>query len=289
MEKVSFYESIVRILELTSSVPFLLEVLLLTAFLMIVMIIFYFTKSKKGKSVTIVIYIITLLLLPISHIDFFANLFDKLVENFVKIVFFPSWFIYLIMLFVTNISILKKFIKVITSGKSKWIYVFDIAYFFIFQFLFFLIVYICSKNSVDIFDSTQLYSNSILLSLIQVSSYLFWIRCGIIIISAIINILSGEVPIQKIESKPKVIRRTNKTNNKYQNVNGDGNNKFITNNNYKTVDTSNKQSKSDYSINNDVIPKNYENSKKIDSKKQVNLDLNSDKTESKKFFDDFYD
>ena len=55
MEKVTFLQSIIKVLNLIASIPFFIEILILTAFLLIIMIFFYFRKSKKGKITSLII------------------------------------------------------------------------------------------------------------------------------------------------------------------------------------------------------------------------------------------
>lgn len=191
MEKVTFLQSIIKVLNLIASIPFFIEILILTAFLLIIMIFFYFRKSKKGKITSLIIYFVTLLLLPISHFSFFVETLDKIVENFVSVIYFPSCYVYIATLLITDFSILKNVIKNTKDIKrGKWYQALNIIYFFVFQFLFFLIIRVVITNDIDIFTRSTLYSNANLTSLIQISSYLFWIRIGIMLISFIIDRLS---------------------------------------------------------------------------------------------------
>ena len=46
MEKVTFLQSIIKVLNLIASIPFFIEILILTAFLLIIMILDIFIYSK---------------------------------------------------------------------------------------------------------------------------------------------------------------------------------------------------------------------------------------------------
>lgn len=191
MEKVTFLQSIIKVLNLIASIPFFIEILILTAFLLIIMIFFYFRKSKKGKITSLIIYFVTLLLLPISHFSFFVETLDKIVENFIAVIYFPSCYVYIATLLITDFSILRNVIKNTKDTKrGKWYQILNLVYFFLFQFLFFLIIRVVITNNIDIFTRSSLYSNTNLTSLIQISSYLFWIRMGIKLIIFIIDRLS---------------------------------------------------------------------------------------------------
>ena len=121
MEKVTFLQSIIKVLNLIASIPFFIEILILTAFLLIIMIFFYFRKSKKGKITSLIIYFVTLLLLPISHFSFFVETLDKIVENFISVIYFPSCYVYIATLLITDFSILRNVIKNTKDTKrGKW-------------------------------------------------------------------------------------------------------------------------------------------------------------------------
>ena len=190
MERVTFIESIIKILNLIASVPFFIEILLLSFILLIAMIFFYFRKSKKGKITSLIIYIVTLFLLPISHFSFFAETLDRIIENYMEILYFPSCYIYIALLIITDISVFRNVVKNVNDEERKWYKSFDLLYFFLFQFLFFVIVRTVIAEKIDIFERAQLYSNASLTSLLQISSYLFWIRMGIKLLAFIINRIS---------------------------------------------------------------------------------------------------
>lgn len=213
MEKVTFLQSIIKVLNLIASIPFFIEILILTAFLLIIMIFFYFRKSKKGKITSLIIYFVTLLLLPISHFSFFVETLDKIVENFIAVIYFPSCYVYIAMLLITDFSILRNVIKNTKDTKrGKWYQILNLVYFFVFQFLFFLIIRVVITNNIDIFTRSSLYSNTNLTSLIQISSYLFWIRIGIKLIIFVIDRLS-KFSFNKKDKKLTVSEPINNENN----------------------------------------------------------------------------
>lgn len=213
MEKVTFLQSIIKVLNLIASIPFFIEILILTAFLLIIMIFFYFRKSKKGKITSLIIYFVTLLLLPISHFSFFVETLDKIVENFISVIYFPSCYVYIATLLITDFSILRNVIKNTKDTKrGKWYQILNLVYFFLFQFLFFLIIRVVITNNIDIFTRSSLYSNTNLTSLIQISSYLFWIRMGIKLIIFIIDRLS-KFSFNKKDKKLMVSEPINNENN----------------------------------------------------------------------------
>lgn len=209
MERLNFFESILKILNTISSIPLFLEVLILTFILLIVMSFFYFRKSKEGKLTALIIYIVSLLLLPITFFSFFIETFDKIIENYIKILYFPSFYIYVLLLIYTNVVIFRLLIRNIKGNAVKWYNFLDMLFFCVLYFLFFMIIKIVTLNNINIFEISELYSNSTLMSCLQISSYLFWIRIGVILVNKIINKLSGFeknklAEVSYVVSSPKV-------------------------------------------------------------------------------------
>ena len=318
MERVTFIESIIKILNLIASVPFFIEILVLSLFLLLILIFFYFRKSKKGKITCLIIYIVTLFLIPVSHLSFFANTLDKIIENYIEILYFPSCYVYIALLIITDVSILRKIINNVKSKQRKWYQSFEFVYFFIFQFLFFLIIRTVISEKIDIFERAQLYGNTTLTSLIQISSYLFWIRIGVKGFLFIINKLSKNEPNinkDKIADNNKIILNTEdglrQFNNKNEsNISIDLNSNKVEPVNF-IIETNNtnvqQQSGTNVEVNNNqfgVVSEKEKNTELINNtiinsvqntnlntsveSKNINFDLNND-DENDNFFDDFYE
>lgn len=215
MEKVTVFESIAKIFKMIASTPLLIGVLVGTIILLVVISIFHLKNSKSGKIIVLGIFVVTIVLLVAFNISFFVDWLDKIVENFVKIIYFPSWYMYLLAVIYTDVTIFRKMRKSLKQEARK-IDIFDYIYFYVFQFLLFMIIQVVTKDNVDIFSTTDLYNNSKLLSLIQISSYIFWIRVLIQLLSFIINKLSTrendelEVKIKEINKNPKKEKKEDK-------------------------------------------------------------------------------
>ena len=109
---------------------------------------------------------------------------------------------YMVAIIYTDITMFKK-LKNSFSEDAKKVDIIDYTYFYIFHLLFFMIIQVVTKDNVDIFSTTDLYNNSKLLSLIQISSYIFWIRVLIQFLSFVINRLSVK-QTDKLDMKVRV-------------------------------------------------------------------------------------
>lgn len=303
MEKLSFYESIIKLLSVISSIPFFIEILILTLIMLIIMIFFYYKKTKKGKTIALIIYIVCLLLLPISKINFFIKTFDTFIENFMEVVYFPSYYMYILILLYTDIDVLINFIRNSKKNKSEWYNIFSIIYFCIIQLIFYMIITLITKNNINAFERKELYSNLQIVSIVQVCSYLFWIRILVLIIKRIVNSLYNiiykknnnineenikvSINNKKIIKEEKVDTKGDEDNHKSE---YEGNSEFDDKINKNQKKKNNNIFNNDFIINNDKskVDENNDENKKNKSE-NISDDLFLDDTQDEKYFDDFFE
>lgn len=239
MERLTFFETIIKLMKAISSVPFFIEGLILSILMMVFMMIFYFKKSKKGKISVIIIYFLSLFIIPVSQFSFFINSIDKIVESFVRVLYFPSWYLYFFIIIVVDIDIFMFVFKYFKVEKNKIISVLKIVYFFIIQFLFFILIRLVIINDIDIFNSSELYSNSSVLSVIQISSYIFWARVFVSVFKLCVR------KILRFENT-KLLKKKGEESHENRDLEENVINIETKNNNFIDLDSSDKDSNNDY-------------------------------------------
>lgn len=324
MEKVTFFESIIKIFKMIFSVPFFIEIFILTIVIIGVLSFFSIKKSKKGKITTLIIYVVSLVLLPLSHFSFFVKTIDTIIENYIEILYFPSCYMYFAILLISDIDVLRIIIKNNKESKKYFSLIVNIVYFGIIQFLFFISIKIIIQNNINIFERAELYSNSTLVSFIQMCSYLFWIRIGIILLKRIVDVLS-KYKFKKIKIDSEMFKSNLKTENndeikymeynkrfeqKQDSVDKKDEDSYNAKDNLINITPENFSNKNDTKENNHEIVSNIEinesynnpinamqpiilntKSDKYNNKEETNKDITTIKNndESDIFFDDFYD
>ena len=191
MEKVTFFESIGKIFKTVFSIPFFIEIFVLTIILIGVLSFFSIKNSKRGRITSLIIYIVCLLLLPISHFSFFVTTFDTIIGNYIEILYFPSCYVYIAILIITDIDVLRILIKNRKKKNKVVSNILNIIYFGLMQFFFFVSIRIVLDKKINIFERGELYSDSNLVSFIQICSYLFWIRIVILLVIKIVDVLTN--------------------------------------------------------------------------------------------------
>lgn len=146
--------------------------------------IFFIVCIKKDIIVNRWVIIITGLsigiMLVINYNSVIFDLIDNLFNDFFMALYFPNLTIYITLLFISN----GFFIYSLFSRKLKNTHkIVNMISSIIIDIFLFLITDIVSKNSINIYDSLEVYSNSSLLVLLQLSTAIFtsWILLSLLI------------------------------------------------------------------------------------------------------------
>lgn len=168
----SLFEKIWIIFDYIGSSFLSIGMLLLSLLLMCVLLVNIRANNKYINIAAMGIYLGFILGIIISYSDYVKLCINGFVKTIINYIYFPSTFMYfLIFLFVSGLMIYTIFSKKINKLKKTINYItFSILYFF---FMSFIVLTIAS--GVDIYDVIALYKNEIILSIVQVSNFLFLI------------------------------------------------------------------------------------------------------------------
>lgn len=170
MADFSIVQKVKLVFDTAISTPFFITYAIVGLFL-VALIIF---DIKKHKKISKIVYIICLIFLVtfflVKYFDIIIKVIDSFVEIFIKAIYFPSLGLYITILIITNLTsgfiLLSKksykSYKIITSSITTLI-----------DLLFIMIIGIISKNKIDITSDVKLYSDSTILTLLQISMILF--------------------------------------------------------------------------------------------------------------------
>ena len=170
MADLSIIQKIKLFFNTAVSTPFFI----LYAVIGIFLVVFMIFDIKKKKRFSKVIYILSgLFLISFFFIKYF-NVILKVIDSFVEIIlkalYFPNLGIYVVMLIITNGTFIYNLISKKTSKSAKGITgVINI----IIDFIFIMIVGIISSEKIDVTSEVKLYSDTTILTLLQMSMALF--------------------------------------------------------------------------------------------------------------------
>ena len=144
------------------------------AFVGLLLIVFMIIDIKKHKKFSKIIYIISgIFLITFFFIKYF-NIILKVIDSFIEIVlkalYFPNLGLYVLMLIIMNATFIYHIISNKVYKSSKIItYIVSI----IVDFIFIMIIGIMSSEKIDVSSYIKLYSDSTILTLLQISMALF--------------------------------------------------------------------------------------------------------------------
>ena len=208
MVELSLFEKIKTIFDLIFSSSLFL-ILLIGIVIILIDVFFISKKNDKVKRIYKIISLIIIFLLFLMYYKEFLNFINVLNKSIVMFINFPSLLQYTVLMFVMLVfMIVGLFIK----KKNKFIKNINIVSFFIELFLFFLILDVISKSDIDLNNKINIYANSNLLVLFEMSVFVFLIWFLILCITKIYYVIIGNnrVPIKdetevKVESEEEEI------------------------------------------------------------------------------------
>ena len=152
------------------STPFFIFYAILGIALITIMIYDIKKHKKFSKIVYITSFIFLFTFFLIKYFNIILKFLDSFIELLLNTLYFPNLGLYIGMLIIINTSLLLILISKKTSKSSK---ICTTVISIIIDFLFILIVGIVSKNRIDITSDVKLYSDSTILTLLQMSMALF--------------------------------------------------------------------------------------------------------------------
>ena len=170
MADFSMIKKIKLVFDTAISTPFFIVYAIL-GLILVGLIIF---DIKKYKKISRILYIVCIIFLAtffiIKYFDVIIKVIDSFVEILLKTLYFPNLGIYITILIITNLT----FVFTTISKKSYKIYkVISSLITTLIDLLFIMIIGIISKNHIDISSDVKLYSDSTILTLLQISMGLF--------------------------------------------------------------------------------------------------------------------
>ena len=210
MAKLSFVDKIAILFEASSKTYLsIITIIILIGFSTYILLS---TKKeyKQNRNIIILSYISITLLLFIIYFDSLSKMFDYMMNNIIKFLYFPDLAIYFIALIIVNIILV---ISILNKKISKNIKKINIIVFSIITYIQVLLLDTISRHNLDVFKQNSVYGNKTAQGLIELSSIIFiiWIlflstyKIVSIILNKNDNIKEKEVITKKVVVKEKVL------------------------------------------------------------------------------------
>lgn len=165
----SLFEKIGTIFNYIFSSFLSIEMFILSLLLFIILIVNLRRNNIVVQMVAIGIYIGFVIGILISYGTYVKTCVDSFVKVIMNYIYFPSTIVYFfIIIFVTILILITLFSKKMTKFKKVINYLFfSILYFFFMSF-----IALAAYDAVDLVDTSNLYQNEVILSLVQISNFI---------------------------------------------------------------------------------------------------------------------
>ncbi len=170
----SFLEKLEIIFKYAFSSFLEIELLLLTVLFFILLGLNIKHKKKIINYAAITVVFAFIVLLMFINFDYTVYCVNFLLKGILEYIYFPSTVIYFLIVVLVTIFI----VITITSNKlTKFKKIINYLCFGMLYFLFFSFISIASYTKVDLADKVQLYTNDLILAIVQISNLVFvcWI------------------------------------------------------------------------------------------------------------------
>ena len=165
---------------------------MLSIFFLISLIVCIITNKKINKWIFIIIAILVGIILIVNYGAVFITILDKILDSIFMALYFPSFSIYISMLVTANMIFI---ISVFSKKQLKLRRIVNIVQVLLLDLFLILVIDVVSKNNLNIYEPITLYSNQILLVLLQLSM-------GLFVSNILINLLiSAKIKLEKYDKK----------------------------------------------------------------------------------------
>ena len=204
MEKLSFFDKLKVLLDVSLSSKLFLLVI---AFIIFIGVVFY-TTNKKNYKTTRTIYLVCMLFIVVflimSYYSSIGKLIDNLMNNIFILIYFPNLAVYVAALIISNVILL---VSIFNYKVSKLIKNINITVYCILSYILALILSLISKYNLDVFSNESVYQNKSAQALIELSSVIFIVWILFLIVYKLIMIYlkkDFKTPVEKVVVKKRV-------------------------------------------------------------------------------------
>lgn len=198
MTDISLFERIKILFGLVFSSPFFLSLVVIFLLTTFVLVLYNRMKNKKLKYVVAVGYFAIAVLILIKYGPSILELSDSLVDQIFSFLYFPNIISYICMMIITTLLLI---ITLVNNNIKAFIKTCNIVTFVMIEILFVLSLDVITKNKIDIYTKTEIYSNATLMVLIQASTAIFGIWLLIIFINFLVDKINKKIELKSKETK----------------------------------------------------------------------------------------
>lgn len=171
------YLSIIEKLQVLFKTLLDFKFILVFTFLLLILTLLYIIRKLSGKKYILCMFLSTIVAFIISIIgnyNVLSNTFDNFTTKLFGNIYFPSIYVYIVCLVISFITFVTSMLNVMLKKIYKII---NSVLFVINNILFIIILNIIARDNIDIFSVTSLYSDTVLVVMLELSMgvFILWI------------------------------------------------------------------------------------------------------------------
>lgn len=166
----SFLEKLQLVFQYAFSSFLEMSLLILTLLFFVLLALNIKHKKKIINYVAIVVMVLFMWVIIFLNKDYAVYCVDFLLKGIMKYVYFPSTVVYFFIIFLTTVILV---ITVVSNQLTLFKKVINYLCFGMLYFLFFSFIGIIVNKGVNLADKVQLYTNDLLLAIVQISNFVF--------------------------------------------------------------------------------------------------------------------
>ena len=192
MNDFSLVEKINILMKLISSSPLFLILTIICAFLLIFGVVCIVLNKKINKWVFIIGLSLFVILMFINYSSIIFKIFDIIIDSVFTALYFPNLPIYISVILIINIYFI---VSIFSKKQIKRQKIVNTVCAVLLDLFLILIIDLVSRNNINIYEEVNLFTNSILLVLLQLSMGIFvsWILLNLVI--------SAHIKLKKYDDK----------------------------------------------------------------------------------------
>ena len=196
MTQTTILDKLKIVLDVSMSSKLFIAVILFIILLAIVALTTNRKNVKRAKVTYGLTYLAVIAAIIIFYYDSLGKMFDFMMNNFFIVLYFPNVAVYLAAIIITNIIVL---VSIFNFKTPKLVRNINVIIYAVINYLLALLLNVVTKNGLDIFSQTSIYSNESAQAIIEISSTIFMIWLTFLILYKMIRMYQkkDEQPIKR--------------------------------------------------------------------------------------------
>ena len=181
MNQLTILEKIQVLFKLLFSSPIIIGIFVFSLFLMIVLFFNSRLNRKLVKYSFIGIYVLVIGFAFFKYGSYFLTSIDSFLTLFMANIYFPTIPVYVAIMIISFIIMI---VTLSSNKRSKVVKIINTVFFTVIQMLFAVFIYVIESNKIDVSSNSNLYTNELTLTLLELGMGLFviWIIILLIIL-----------------------------------------------------------------------------------------------------------